>query len=446
MAVGAMMLCMLPSCDKDEDNQSADPDNYKMQNVSAIEKALIAKKVVTNVDKYEMQNYICDDGFRNFVTKVVKFSHNAAVAIGANEDGNTAVSPVSVFMALAMAAESADGETRQEILDVLGVTYEELSKNINLLCYVCNQILSSNKDSGQSNELKCVNSLWVQDGVEVKDEGVQALTNNYNTDLFNMDFIGSDVNKLVTSYISNETQGLLSPNLGISPNTMLILMNVVYLRDVWSDLVEALDYTENTYTFLNYNKSTTSTKLLDGFYSQLRAVETEKFRKAYTRTDGGLVLTFIVPKFGYTLDDIYTSEVLNDTTRYIYYEKKGDINYRYHTRCLFPEFSASFDDCIEEVIKKMGVSKFFTKDCDFSHLTDDPVFCSKIRHVTKLEVTRYGIEGAAVTAELMCGSAEPGPEIWKDVYEDFIVDRDFAYVLSKDNVPLFTGVVKTVSE
>jgi hypothetical protein len=33
---------------------------------------------------------------------------------------------------------------------------------------------------------------------------------------------------------------------------------------------------------------------------------------------------------------------------------------------------------------------------------------------------------------------------WVDVYEDFVVDRNFAYVLSKDNVPIFTGVVKSI--
>jgi hypothetical protein len=35
-------------------------------------------------------------------------------------------------------------------------------------------------------------------------------------------------------------------------------------------------------------------------------------------------------------------------------------------------------------------------------------------------------------------------EIYKDFYEDFVVDRNFAYVISKDNIPIFTGVVKSI--
>ena len=95
----------------------------------------------------------------------------------------------------------------------------------------------------------------------------------------------------------------------------------------------------------------------------------------------------------------------------------------------------------------MGVDKFFTPEgCDFSNLTDHEVFCRSINHITKLEVARKGIEGAAVTIVEMANKAsgEHYEDEYENVYEDFIVDRNFAYVLSKDNVPVFTGVVKAI--
>ncbi|MBQ5574904.1 MAG: hypothetical protein IIT37_02525, partial [Bacteroidales bacterium] len=76
-------------------------------------------------------------------------------------------------------------------------------------------------------------------------------------------------------------------------------------------------------------------------------------------------------------------------------------------------------------------------------------YCSKIRHITKLDVMRKGIEGAAVTVEYMDKmDAGPGHEekVWEDVYYDFPVDRNFAYILSKDGVPIFTGVVKSIAK
>ncbi|MBO4772935.1 MAG: hypothetical protein J5595_10400 [Bacteroidales bacterium] len=459
-AMSAMMLVALPSCDKDdnidEPNSGTNLDNYKPHNEAAISKAQIAAKVNPFKDAYyyDVMQYVWSKEYKDFANKVSKFSNNAAVAIGANSQGNTAVSPLSVFMALSMAAESANGDTRQEILDAMGITYEELAANIKYLCYTCNQVFdrgSANSDG--KNRIKSVNSLWVQNGVQVKDAGVNSLTSNYFADLFNMDFEGSDVNKIIKSYISNETNGLLSPDLELTAETFLVLMNVVYLRDIWDDLGDDLDLTDKPYDFVNYDRSTLSTQLLKGYYEGGKAVETETFRKFYTTTNAGLSMTFFVPKDGYTLDDIYTSDVLNEPTPYVTVDTTSnpEVNYRFHTRCFFPEFEASFDDDIKDEIQKMGVNKFFTRGgCDFSNLTDENVYCSKIRHITKLDVARKGIEGAAVTVEYMENGMDNGPgfeeKVWEDVYYDFPVDRNFAYILSKDGVPIFTGVVKAIAK
>ena len=91
----------------------------------------------------------------------------------------------------------------------------------------------------------------------------------------------------------------------------------------------------------------------------------------------------------------------------------------------------------------MGVKKLFG-ECDFSNLAED-VYCNGIKHVTRLEVKSKGIEGAAVTA-MMMEATSVGPEKEKNkVYENFIVDKNFVYVLKDNNgVPLFTGVIKNV--
>ena len=455
----AVSMMIATSCDKDNDNDNneqehVDPSNYVAKNEAAIAKASIAMKVEIEPTDYTFYDYLRSQEFNAFKAKIGMFANKAAVAIGANSDGNTAISPVALFMALAMAAESANGDTRQEILDAMGVTYEELNANMLYLNYICNQVLDNGgSQSNGQNQIKCVNSLWVQNGVKVKDEGVKALTTKYYSDLFYMNFDEDDVNSILTSYISNETHGLLSPDLDVKPDVLLILMNVVYLRDIWNRFGNEFSFTDQKYDFVNYDQSKTNTQLLCGHYNSGKAMETDVFRKFYISTNGELKLTFIVPQDGHSLDEIYTTEVLNAPSQYITYDTESDpqFNYSFHTRCLFPEFKAVFDDYLQDVFKKMGVKKFFNEfSCDFSNLTDELVYCSKFRHITKLEVTRKGIEGAAVAYESMDrqGSAGPGQKekVWKDVYFDFPVDRDFAYILSKDNIPIFTGVVKSINK
>lgn len=433
-----VLLTVVPSCEKDDNNVNKEinpNETYTSENEDAISKAKIAGKVAPDIIPWS-------ETYNDFLVKVGAFSNKIATAIGCGQSGNTAVSPLSVFMAMSMAAECAGGETREEILNTLGISYEELSTNIQQLCRECNRILGYYDEEDETtakNMIKCVNSLWLKDGANVKESGIESLTTKYYSDVFKMDFLNSNVNELVTSYIKNETRGFLAPNLEINTSTLIMLMNVVYLKEVWNEYGENLGLTDKKYDFQNYDKTKTSTKLLRGDYNSGKALVTEKYRKFYTSTNSGLDLTFYVPNEGYSVDDIYNTDVLDDKTSYVY----SDSENRYHTRCIFPEFSASYDSDIKEIIKSLGIKSLFG-GCNFSNLTDQDVFCGQIQHVTKLEVKKEGIEGAAVTAMLMCTSAGPGIKELKDVYEDFIVDKNFVYVLSRYDVPLFTGVVKKV--
>ena len=446
IAMSLMMLVALPSCDKEDDNKTEEQQpTPEPQNTEAIEAATISKKVVFS-DESSINQILYSDQFQDFTAKVTKFANNAAVKIGVNDDKNTAVSPISIFMALAMSAECANGDTRQELLDAMGVTYDELHTNIRALCYAFNQALSRDNDGNVKNLIKCVNSLWVRNELtdKMKDDGIKALNNYCYSDLLKMDFSTANVNELLASYISNETNGLLKPHFEYDANTAILLMNVIYLREIWNEYGNDLPLTDNNYDFLCYNQSKVNTQLLKGSYNSGRAVETEKFRKFMTTTNRRLKLTFFVPKDGYTLDDIYTSDVLNDPTPYVYEDEAA--KKRYYTRCFFPAFEAEYNKDVADAVKEMGVDKFFIPQCDFTNLTDHEVFCRSINHITKLEVARKGIEGAAVTIVEMADKADGGPyeDEWENVYEDFIVDRNFAYVLSKDNVPVFTGVVKAI--
>ena len=84
---------------------------------------------------------------------------------------------------------------------------------------------------------------------------------------------------------------------------------------------------------------------------------------------------------------------------------------------------------------------FDSMNGDFSSISNiKGLYCDKVQHTTKLKVNKKGIEGAAVTAMAVAGAVGPGP--YTEVYEDFPVDRAFAYILTDNyDIPLFMGVV-----
>ena len=118
------------------------------------------------------------DGFAGRFASTVYHSYQTSVGAG----DNFCVSPVSMFAGLSLAAECAGGNTRVEILDALGVSYEELSsQSMNLyrslnVAHEGGGIVIGNQKTG---ELQFGNSIWLQKGFAVKQACVDSLAENF---------------------------------------------------------------------------------------------------------------------------------------------------------------------------------------------------------------------------------------------------------------------------
>lgn len=467
-AIAAMLICAMPSCSND-DPANPSGGNYTPVNNEAISKALVCAKVMpentkpshtkfNNWEEYEAAN----EQMRTRRQKVRDFSWKFAETVGSNTDKNIVVSPMSAFMVLGMAAESANGQTQEEIYNTLGLSPEELKYMSALLCNELNRNLYPDHtydwETGQEvqitpkNLIKSINTLWTCDKVHFNQDGLAKISKDFYCDLFSADFGSGEGNKLINAYVKNETRGFLDVNLDVDPETVLAIMNVLYMKEVWNDNSRDLDETKNKYDFANSDQSKVSKKLLEAYYQDGRAIKCDNYRKFFARTNDGFTLTFIVPEDGNTASGIYKHDAMSNN-QYTYSEQEGNVVTRYHTRCLFPEFNADMLASVKEAIETMGVRSLFVDGgCDFSNLVESVdgypgIYCGDVKQAARLEVTRSGIEGAAVTIMEMAGESCPGPDkvIYKDVYEDFIVDRAFAYTLEDPygNV-LFTGVVNKI--
>ena len=118
----------------------------------------------------------------------------------------------------------------------------------------------------------------------------------------------------------------------------------------------------------------------------------------------------------------------------------------YETKCLFPEFSVAGDYELSEIFHNdLGIESMFVPGiCNMSSLTDDDVYCSEIKHLTKLEVNKKGIEGAAVTYMAYAGAAGPGP--YTVVQDTFVVDKEFGFILTYNDSVVFSGVVNNIDK
>ncbi len=370
------------------------------------------------------------------------FAAETYAAYGKEE--NFTVSPVSVYSALALAAECAFGETRSEVLSALGVTYEQLKANYSAFYRSLN--VTKEYDGEVVSMLSLGNSVWLDERLDYKQSCIDALSEYYYSYTYSADFYGDNAaaNQAVRHFVKEKTKGLIDQDFNLSVKTLFALINTLYLKTVWNTSGNDLPFTADEYEFKNADGSSSSVRLLQGDYGFGRVYESETFSSFYSSAEGGYKIKFILPKDGYSLGEVFTKDNVaeaNAVIDYRAYDEKKDLEYK--TRCFFPEFKCKFDENLDKVLKeKFGVKLLFDEDrCDYSAMTDTQAYCEKIQHVTDLTVNKTGIEGAAVTIIESGATSVPN----ETVYADFILDRAFGFLITdRDNVTLFSGVVNRI--
>ncbi|MDE6618366.1 MAG: hypothetical protein K2K13_05025 [Clostridiales bacterium] len=406
-----------------------------------------APKAVESVE----YSALTTDGYKAFKQSVEAFAADFAAYTYEAYKGqdNFAVSPISVYMALALASECAAGDTRNEILSALGVTHGQLTTHFSTL-YRSLEVEHKAEDK-VTGLLDLSNSIWVNQGTDVKQPCIKALSNDYYAYSYSADFEhnNAEANKAIRDFVSKQTRGLIDKDFQLSEATLFALINTVYLKTIWNTDGNDLSLTNDSYFFAAKNGSIKNTKLLQGEYIGGRAVEFDTFNTFYTRTHDGYKIKFIVPKDGCTVDQVFTADnitAVNSITDYGDYDASEDV--RYKTRVLFPEYKCRYDEDIKGILHdKFDIDLLFKNHvnyspaCDFSTLSDRSCYCAKVQHVTDLTVDKTGIEGAAVTVIGMEADAAPIVTVQKD----FIVDKAFGFIITDwQNITLFSGVVNDI--
>lgn len=389
------------------------------------------------------------EGFNNFLEKLNMFSANLSEGIYEqyNENENYIISPISIYMALAMCVEASNQNTREQLLNALDMTYEEVNQYASYLHALLNDEGKEENIFGNDKTLFkeiLANSIWLDDTIELNDEGLLNLSKKYKCSSYSAPFTTNTkkANKAIRDYVEQQTNGLINKDFKINGETLFTLINTYYLKDTWNFKGDELTFSPEKILFNNL----VETSMLMGYYFDGKPYETEIYTHFFTKTNKGIKIKFIIPNEGYTIDDIYTKEVLSEVNsikdyKEIDHENK-QINY---TRCIFPEFKAEFDEEISELLKKhFGIEDMFDDEqADFSNIAHEPIYCKEVKHVTKLEVNRKGIEGASVT--VIPGAGAAGPPEYEIVRRDFIVNKNFIVLVTNEkDICLFSGIIYNI--
>ena len=392
------------------------------------------------------------EGFREFRAKMKAFSAKLSDIFTKRyfaNNSNFVMSPLSIELCLGLAMRSAGGQTRNEILAAFDMDYETFNTNYKHYFDFLYHSYKNNMDYTTS-QLLLTNSIWIDDDVELKADGLDALRDDYYCYSYDVDFDkhNAEANQAIKEFINYHTRGLINPDLSLDPMTVFVLMNILYVRDIWNEIGADLPYAPASYVFTNSDGSKSNKQLLDSqSYFEGKPIVTDDYSCFYAQTSNYYKLYFIKPNEGKNLKNVFNK----DTLDYVLDDKNIVVNDHdkletYETKICFPEFEVAGDYELSEMFHNdLGLTSLFNPaTCNMSGLTDDEVYCSEVKQLTKLEVNKKGIEGAAVTYMAYAGAAGPGP--YTLVQDTFVVDKEFGFVLTYLDGVVFSGVVNNIDK
>ena len=345
---------------------------------------------------------------------------------------NRVYSPLNLYMALAMLAETTDGESREQILTLLG------ADSIGSLHKQVNAVWRANYQNDGATTSILANSLWMNQDADYNAKTVERLAESYFASSFRGEMGSAEYNEALRDWLNAQTEGMLADaveGVEVSPETVLALVSTICYRAKWED--EFWERETETGVFYAESGEIECDFMHQGiFYTPY--YWGERFTAAAKSLSDGGQMWLILPDEGVALQTL-----LADQEVWQFVTANGEWENRQENvlvKLAMPKFDVSGRQDLCDGLKRLGVTDCFDASAaDFSPLMDDAegIFVSAIDHAARVAVDEEGVTAAAFTEiALAGGAAAPTDEV------DFTLDRPFLFVITGINgTPLFAGTV-----
>lgn len=340
-------------------------------------------------------------------------------------------SPLSIQYALGMAVNGAKGNTAKEIVAALG-----MGDNITALNEYCKTLLEQLPATDLKVTLKMADAMVLNNSFTILPSYKERIETSFYAPVEAISFDNPDeVKTLINDWCNKNTEGLIPSILDdVNPLAICYLMNALYFKGEWTipfndEMVKmpfVSDSTENNLDFLTIEIARDYADRDD-----YRIVSVPYGRK------NNFVFYIVLPK-----DNDGLAKILDTMNSSEWTEALKSMRTDRVLKICLPEFSTESKYSLNIVLKGIGIKDAFVNGiADFSGMVQDQnLYISDVIHKAKLSIDKTGTEGAAVTANEMCGATGPS-EVSPVTPIEFIADHPFAYVIAErsSGAILFSG-------
>lgn len=385
------------------------------------------------MDKWRSDREVRYNAAQSIPDKTDDFFAQTTKTFLSNTDGqNSVYSPVNLYMALAVLAQSTNGDTLSQILEVMGADSKEqaaeIAENVWNAVYI---------DDGVAKTV-LANSLWLNEDADVNEKTAEKIAEQFKASIFKGDMQSSGYANALQAWIKEQTGGLINEKAEFSADELLEIVSTLYYEANWNDEFNKSANEERAFHTLNGDVTATFMYEYDScgdyYYGNT-------FGAVKKSLDHGGTMTFILPDEDKSIDDVLADE---DFAAFIFGSDadSGIIGYEKHknmiTRVHVPKFDITSEMDLKGGLRSLGMTDVF-EDGDFSSLvsSDDPLMITEVKHTVRVSMDEQGVTAAAVIRMPMAGAGAP-PDDEIELY----FDRPFIFVItSEQGVPLFVGTV-----
>ena len=363
-----------------------------------------------------------------FIVNQMRFSLELLKACQNGE--NTLISPLSIALALGMAANGAAGQTRQEMQALLTGGMEMAQWNGYMKYYV-NQLVNTDKA-----KLSIANAIWFRDceDLTVRPEFLQTNADYFGADAYAAAFDKSTVRD-INNWVEHRTDGLIDQVIDrIDEDTMLYLINTLLFDAQWRNVYRSYQVRDGSFTAADGTVRDVEMMYCGG-YGYLDDGSARGFVKDYAE---GYRFVALLPNEGIAVEDYVRGLTWEGLLEMLRHPQD------YATSTGLPKFSYEDEIQLKEVLARLGMETAFQKwEADFSPMgtyRDGNLYIGQVLHKTTIQMAEKGTKAGAVTV-----IEQPGATALPDI-QRIILDRPFLYLIvdQNNNLPIFMGIVNDI--
>lgn len=322
------------------------------------------------------------------------------------KDENYMFSPFSIKMALAMAAVGAEGETKNEILNTLGIDNLEQF----------NEFAKQTIDTYSRNEdvkLNIANSIWLNTdycpGADFSSDFKTSVENYYNADSQKVN--DSNAVQKINNWVKDKTNEKITEIIRDS-NFLSCLVNAIYFKGEWAQQFNEDATNKSEFTDREGQKNQIDFMNMTGYFNYYKDSDVQMIKLPYK--------------------DRKTSMYVAITdNRDLELDKYIDKMASKRVQISMPKFKTEFSISLNDALKQLGINLAFDgSNANFRNMfvqvSENP-FISEVAHKTFINVDENGTEAAAVTAIIMRTTS-----VIIDEPVIFNADRPFTYFIHDD--------------